>query len=210
MSCMTQAKEPLPQDKQAAIRYEAALLKEHPWIAPPRLGKRIDTVMNENSGTASKRRKLYQIIDEASAAIYPNSACRGAGCSHCCKTSVMIRQAEADAIGKKIGRTARKVAYRDPEKIKGLAFDEKYAGSTCPFLVDEKCSVYDVRPYVCRQAHSLNASPDQCDTSKVRASDSCVIHFDLTHLEFAMSHVCEASGDALGDIREFFPTLHTK
>lgn len=209
MASMTQAKEPLPQDKQAAIRFEEALLKEHPWIAPPHLRKRIDKVMNENSGTASKRRKLYQIIDEASAAIYPNSACRGVGCSHCCKTSVMIRQTEADAIGKTIGRTARRVTFRDREKIKGLAFDEKYAGSACPFLVDEKCSVYDVRPYVCRQAHSLNASPDQCDTTKVKASDSCVIHFDLTHLEFAMSHVCGVAGDALGDIREFFPTLHT-
>jgi len=206
---MTQAKEPLPQDKQAAIRHEAALLKEHPWIAPPLLGKRIDTVMNENSGAASKRRKLYQIIDEASAAIYPNSACRGAGCSHCCKTAVMIHQTEADAIGKKIGRTARKVAFRDPEKIIGLAFSEKYAGSACPFLVDEKCSVYDVRPYVCRQQHSLNASPDQCDTTKVKASDSSVIHFELTHLNNAMLNVCARSGDALGDIREFFPTLHT-
>jgi len=206
---MTRAKEPAPQDKQAAICYEEALLKEHPWIAPPLLRKRVDKVINENSGTASKRRKLYQIIDDASAAIYPNSACRGVGCSHCCKTSVMIRQTEADAIGKKVGRAARKVAIREPDRIKGLAFDEKYAGSPCPFLVDEKCSVYEVRPYVCRQAHSLNASPDQCDTSKVKATDSCVIHFDLTHLEYAVTSVCDASGDALGGIREFFQTLHT-
>lgn len=180
-----------------------ALLAEHPWIAPKELDKRIDVVVHENAGWRSKRRKLIKIVDEAAAAIYPHTPC-GAGCSHCCKTSVMIHGDEAREIAKLTGRSVSQVPIRHPDQIRKLNFEMKYLSSPCPFLVDDKCSIYSVRPYVCRQQHSLDDTPAQCDTTKVALSESSVPHFNLKYLEFAVAYVSAKAGEPIGDIREFF------
>jgi Fe-S-cluster containining protein len=171
-----------------------------------KLNRRIETVMNENSGAESKRRKLFQITLDVAAAIAPHAVCR-AGCSHCCKTSALIYQSEADKIGKYLGRAPVQIAARTPEEAESQLrpMRETYYGKPCPLLVNNRCSVYEVRPYVCRQQHSLDETPDQCDTDKVRSEDSSVPHYNLKHLEFAVLYVAMSSGDQMGDIREFFP-----
>lgn len=83
---------------------------------------------------------------------------------------------------------------------------DRFYGVACPLLVDDRCAAYLVRPYVCRQQHSLDDTPDQCDTSKVKNEDSSVPRYNLKRLEFAMVQVAMASGDPMGDIREFFPS----
>lgn len=191
-------------NEAAAMRNHDALIAEHPWIIPSALKPRIDAVMTQNSSARSKRSKLFKIIDEAAAAIYPHSAC-DAGCSHCCKTTVMIHQSEADAIGEFLGKSVQRVPMRHPESIRALGYGDKYLGVPCPILVDGKCSAYEVRPYVCRQQHSLDDTPDQCDMEKFPSSESSVPHFNLKYLELAMAHVAVQAGDAIGDIREFFP-----
>ena len=185
------------------MAHHDALLAEHPWIAPKELGKRIDGVMNENAGWQSKRRKLIRIVDEAAAAIYPHTPC-GAGCSHCCKTSVIIHGDEAREIAKFTGRSVRQVPIRHPDQIRSLSLETKYLGVACPFLVDDKCSIYSVRPYVCRQQHSLDDTPAQCDTTKVAPTESSVPHFNLKYLEFSVAYVSAKAGEPIGDIREFF------
>jgi hypothetical protein len=197
---------PFP-NRAVAERHTAALLKQSPWMAVPKLNHRIETVMNENSGPESKRRKLFKITTDAAAAIAPHAICKK-GCSHCCKTSVLIYQSEADAIAKASGRAAVRLPARTPEDLAATLrpMHDTFYGVACPFLVNDRCAVYQARPYVCRQQHSLDDTPDQCDTTKVKNEDSSVPHYNLKSLEFAVLQVAMSSGDQLGDIREFFPS----
>jgi Fe-S-cluster containining protein len=194
---------PFP-NKVAAMRHHDALVLEHPWIMPNQLGKRIDGIMANNSGVASKRRKLIEIINEVNAAISPHSACK-AGCSHCCHISVLIHENEAAQLQKVTGKIAKGVPLRSPEQIRRIDFDNKYRGNPCPFLIDNLCSVYDSRPFVCRQHHSLDDTPEQCDTSRIKSEHSSVPTFNLKYLEFSVAYLEFAAGNALGDIREYFP-----
>lgn len=189
---------------EAAYANHDALLAESPWATPAKMRPRIDAVMNENSSFSSKRRKLIMMVDELGAAIHKHSACR-AGCSHCCHTAVMIYQTEAEEIALYTCRTVRRQEFRMPQDIKDLGMQTKYIRTPCPFLVEGRCSVYEVRPYACRQQHSLNPTPDQCDTYRHPSNESNVAHFNIKYLELAMAHVMLSKTVPLGDIREFFP-----
>lgn len=87
-------------------------------------------------------------------------ACR-AGCSHCCSVRV-------EAMAPEIFLIARELASRPPDELKHLVerlnAHAALTGETlssdrpteCPFLTNGLCSIYDVRPSVCRKAHSLD------------------------------------------------------
>lgn len=197
---MNALKHPLPE----AVRNNDALLLTSPWVAPSALAGRIDRVMCENAGVAVKSRKLVKILDEAGSAIHPHTACTS-GCSHCCHTNVMIFQVEAEEIASKTGRHLKRLPLRTPEEIRRLNLVEKYVNTPCPFLAEGRCTVYEVRPYPCRQAHSLNSSPDQCDTYKYQPGESNVGRFNLQYLSSAMGHLMLTARVPMGDIREFFP-----
>lgn len=199
---MTESR-PFP-NKAAAMRHHDALVLEHPWIMPKQLGNRIDGIMADNSGITSKRGKLIKIINEVSKAIYPHSACKP-GCSHCCNISVLIHENEAAQLQKVTGKMAKRIPLRSPEQVRALNFERKFYGNPCPFLIDNLCSVYEFRPYVCRQHHSLDDTPEQCDTSRIKSEHSSVPTFNLKYLEFSVAYLEFAAGNAMGDIREFFP-----
>lgn len=93
--------------------------------------------------------------------------CR-AGCAWCCHFKVEATALEVLAI-------ATRVATLPPERREamvlraatntsataGLSYAEHRASNQpCPFLVDSACSVYDVRPALCRNYHSTDAG--QC------------------------------------------------
>ena len=87
-------------------------------------------------------------------------ACK-AGCSYCCSARV-------EAIEPEVFRIAREIASRPPGEVNVLierlrAYVAMPSGvapwqqrKPCPFLVDDLCSIYEVRPGVCRKAHSLD------------------------------------------------------
>ncbi len=89
-------------------------------------------------------------------------ACK-AGCSYCCSARV-------EAIEPEVFRIAREIASRPHEEINALierlqtyvAMPSDVAPwqqrMPCPFLVDDLCSIYEVRPGVCRKAHSLDVA----------------------------------------------------
>jgi hypothetical protein len=93
-------------------------------------------------------------------------ACR-AGCAHCCHQTVAVTAPEVFAIH------AHLRATRTPDELDAFAgriraVDDRTRGMAtldrvspdfpCPFLVDERCSIYEARPLACRGTNSLDAS----------------------------------------------------
>ncbi len=96
------------------------------------------------------------------------------GCSHCCTLNVSATSLEAELIGRKIGSSLKsKVESSMKEKrfmpetttntIANLALENieppeeelVFSEKTCPFLFDNECIIYDIRPLSCRIMLSL-------------------------------------------------------
>lgn len=105
-------------------------------------------------------------------------SCR-AGCGACCRQLVPITSTEAmivrewvesrpleemEAIRKRfvrvmeglekagmLDRLRNRATIPDPEATRALGLDYFRAGQPCPFLVEESCSIYPVRPMKCRE-----------------------------------------------------------
>jgi Fe-S-cluster containining protein len=89
------------------------------------------------------------------------------GCSYCCFLRVSAGAQEifliADFIRKHFSNTDRdnlkKRLQLHQDSIAGLSRQEhRTTNIQCPLLVDNKCSVYSVRPFSCRRYHSIDAS----------------------------------------------------
>jgi len=93
-----------------------------------------------------------------------------AGCSHCCyQYDVGVTPFEILCIAAHILETYNKdeqavvldkIAMAEKKKRSLPIEDWGYGKFPCPLLVDEKCSVYEVRPLVCRAMNSYDG--DRC------------------------------------------------
>ncbi len=85
-----------------------------------------------------------------------------AGCSHCCSARVDAIAPEIFRIAAKIeqGTPAERAAVIERLSVHAAAPDELTDSwklrRPCPFLADNLCSIYDVRPTACRKAHSTD------------------------------------------------------
>lgn len=91
------------------------------------------------------------------------SQCRP-GCACCCSVRVEATEPEIFLI-------ARELRQRPPAQIailverlrnRAAAADETSSRHDCAFLENSLCSIYEVRPAVCRRAHSLAAEKCRC------------------------------------------------
>ena len=93
-------------------------------------------------------------------------ACR-AGCAHCCHQAVGVTPPEVFAIHEHLRATraadelaalAERVRTAD-DRTRGMTSAERLSPAfPCPFLVDDRCSIYEVRPLSCRGTNSLDAT----------------------------------------------------
>lgn len=98
----------------------------------------------------------------------PLVAC-AAGCSHCCHQSVGVTPLESVAIVEHLRQnSSTEELERVVERVhaarlrtEGLDAQQRFSPDhPCPLLVDNRCSVYAVRPLSCRATNSLDA--EQC------------------------------------------------
>jgi hypothetical protein len=107
-------------------------------------------------------------IAEGALALAPDRppACQ-AGCAHCCHQAVGVSAPELFAIHAhlratrtpaELDGTARRIRDAD-DKTRGMTAAERLSPALpCPFLVEERCSIYEVRPLACRGTNSLDAT----------------------------------------------------
>jgi hypothetical protein len=103
-------------------------------------------------------------------------ACR-AGCNFCCHLRVMVYPHEAIALFRYLGSRmsrgrAQQVRLRIIENDAAKHSGEQGVGTKtpCAFLIDGKCSAYEVRPAACAGYHSM--SRERCEASFNATGDS--------------------------------------
>ncbi len=94
----------------------------------------------------------------------PHDLACGPGCAFCCHNQVRATLPEILSIARFIRKTRsefdRQLLIRDIERhtqrIRGLTPQDIPRDLPCIFLQEDRCSVYEVRPFACRAWHSLN------------------------------------------------------
>lgn len=100
--------------------------------------------------------------------------CR-AGCSFCCYQNVDVTIPEAILVALQLGNEAdprRDAVLATADALRDVDDDARIAtGKPCPLLVDNRCSVYDVRPITCRSLTSPDAARCQQAMASLEAGD---------------------------------------
>jgi len=134
-----------------------------------------DQAANNLAETVQKRSEVIKTstfnklteLRQAGAKI-PDVACR-MGCNYCCHLQVSCYAPEAIRIADHLRKTrtpkqlaALKTKMRDHQKLRaGLTKKQRASGNVapCPFLGSKgECTVYEVRPVVCRTYHTFNVN----------------------------------------------------
>lgn len=151
-----------------------------------------------NASVRSKLHRIYALADEISRFRGPFAAC-GKGCSSCCRMNVTITKAEADRLGKAIGREPAPV-HRSIRRL-----PEHFAGEPCPFLdKNGACSVYVDRPLACRTHASYFEDASACHPEVMNRIE--VPQVEFSGLDQALFVASEVRGELImADIRDFFP-----
>ncbi|WP_199026600.1 YkgJ family cysteine cluster protein [Ralstonia sp. ASV6] len=157
------------------------------------------TVGLMNSGARSKLRKVYALVDKLVDAAGPFVACER-GCSACCHINISITETEAQIIEAQTGRryTRLPAPVRHPEG--------KFTGAPCPFLADGACSIYSVRPFVCRHHLSFNLDAYWCAPERAHLANMPMVSFGAAKEAYREVTRLHTSG-VYGDIRDFFPAV---
>jgi len=107
-----------------------------------------------------------QIVDAVIKNSNANIACQS-GCSFCCYLKVETKPVEIIAIIQHIEKNfstdeinnVLKKAKQNVEEFKLLDYSTQVAtNQACPFLNQDRCSIYEVRPAKCRNNHATDVS----------------------------------------------------
>lgn len=120
----------------------------------------------------------------------------GPGCASCCHRRIEVFAVEAEPIATELAM----LAARDPDlraRIRRQADDPEHS-QICPLLVDDRCSVYDARPLICR-SHGL---PVLVNTDAGPAVSVCPLNFDAQEIPGASILNLEALNAPLAVLAE--------
>lgn len=149
--------------------------------------------------TEWKAARLAALRDKLVGIVAKESCCRE-GCSACCHMATAISTSEAKVISKHTGLPFNDVEFDLPDRSEQV---KKYMGVPCPFLKDNRCSIYEVRPSACRANFNISDYPEICSITE--APGRTVPNLNMQALWYAEAAVALEKYDTVADIREFFP-----
>jgi Fe-S-cluster containining protein len=121
--------------------------------------------------------RLNGIVQQATQEVWAHIDCRT--CANCCKTRhPLFSRAEVHRIADYLGMTAEELRARYLETDREAA---KYTTRTlpCPFLQDNLCSIYDVRPSVCASYPHLHRNFRNRLWQTIDNAETCPIVFNV-------------------------------
>ena len=173
-------------------------------VDPKELKRLMDGALTIKNLPYSNLQKFYilkEVVDSVAALIAPATPCKDK-CSYCCYMAVCVTDLEAELIGERVGRTPiPQPKLRSPKAIKRKhdLMLRKYTLKPCPFLKDESCNIYDVRPIACRQHHNLDDTNHCCDIRhKQNTPQLDLWPIDQAYVDISMDM-------AWADMRDYFP-----
>ena len=136
----------------------------------------------------------------------------GAGCSGCCHHHLSVFAVEAAVLTEAIQALPEATQARiQQQAIEVQAREAKGKPVACPLLVDNRCSVYESRPLICRTqglpllyeaadgAQEIDFCPlnFESDAAIAELQDEHLVPLDLLNLKLAMANVsyCQAQGN---------------
>jgi Fe-S-cluster containining protein len=144
-------------------------------LAALRSGIRLEAMVSAAADAADYADEAQTIVDDE---YRPHLDCQS-GCSYCCrKPGVLVTVPEflriLDHAGSTLGADGTRAladrAQRYASQLEGRCFDDPTNDSVpCPLLSEGMCTVYAVRPLVCRGYNSTNvdACRNACDDAAV-------------------------------------------
>jgi Fe-S-cluster containining protein len=163
---------------------------------PPALAEREASLRSEIAAVpgspAKKLRALDGAMDIFSAAIAPHAACRRA-CSGCCHIKVDIFPIEAQLIAAWTGRV----------RLPRLLPPADFHGTPCPFLVQDSCSIYEHRPFACRNHYAFTKTAYWCQPERSNGQSFSFVR--LSEVDAAFADIISQDGRLEPhDIRQAF------
>lgn len=172
------------------------------YSIPQDLKNQDDTIRqhlaNLKAAPKAKLRQIYRLVDKFAKFRDPFVACKRS-CSDCCRINVTITSLEAKQLAEASGRPARVITSDIKHDV------DQYAGHECPFLVNNLCSVYEHRPYACRQHAMFLPTAEACNPDICYEIQAPFVHF--LGMERASREIGSESDRVVADIRDFFPPL---
>jgi len=157
------------------------------------------------SGSRKKQIAVFlELVSDVRAVAEPFVPC-AKGCSACCYQRVTISTLEAEYIAFNTGRAAKRVMPGAPMK----PIEAFGRGTPCTFLDGNgECSIYDSRPYMCRNYVTLDIDNLLCQTENIQLTaerhpaSTGVPILGEGPLGILYRRIIKA--DAINDIRVFF------
>ncbi len=120
----------------------------------------------------SRLQDIYRQFAKASAEFRQAAVCKP-GCAYCCMEmgTVDITTLEGLQIRERLGKLKRPVIAKVTKQLnRDIRKRERSEKNRCPFLQkNDRCQIYDVRPFSCRQLYSLKKCGEQGPTVHRRA-----------------------------------------
>ena len=140
----------------------------------------------------SKLLELYDFMDEISKSFQHLTPCKSK-CSHCCNIRVDVSDLEMLNIKKNAKKQIKKAATG------------RVVGEPCPFLIDESCSIYEFRPFVCRRHQVFTPTNELCKEESGLGQE--LISF--SEIDKSYNYILRESGlYSQKEIREYFSRNH--
>ena len=133
--------------------------------------------------------ELFKIYKECDKEISEFDTICSAGCIHCCKQPIPVAGIEEFAIKELLSKSPYALKNRikknmqswfkefnklfyplnrvGVETLNTVMVNKKTSFPVCPFLVDNRCSIYEARPLVCR-AHIVKDNIKLCEMDPLR------------------------------------------
>jgi uncharacterized protein len=121
--------------------------------------------------------RLHGIVQQATQEVWAHIDCRD--CANCCKTRhPVFSRTEVQRIAEYLGLTPAELRARHLEVDQEVA---KYVTRQlpCPFLKDNLCSIYDVRPSVCAGYPHLHRNFRNRLWQTIDNAETCPIVFNV-------------------------------
>ena len=139
------------------------------------------------------------------------------GCSHCCFIHVKVSNLEVvlieEYLNKKKNTGYKRKEYTINEFLQkgtNAFFGNEYNGKKCPFLKNNECAIYFIRPYVCRRYIIFENDNTKCGYNSEEAVAQFMCGITETSYENIIKHylmknpMADTNNVMFGDIREYF------